>query len=112
MKMKKQILGFLTVLFVGLAGCGGGNGKASGAKAVFVNGCVQQEGASRPMDQASAYCNCVADEVFGDGDISDETKNLMPTLSDKGSRIYQREDITLVRGALMSCYTKNFYKKK
>lgn len=64
------------------------------------------------MDQASAYCNCVADEVFGDGDISDETKNLMPTLSDKGSRIYQREDIKLVRGALMSCYIKNFYKKK
>jgi hypothetical protein len=112
MKMNKQILGFLTVLFVGLAGCSGGNGEAAGVKSVFVNGCVQQESAARSADQAAAYCNCVADEVFGDGDISDETKNLMPTLSDKGSRIYQREDITLVRGALMSCYTKNFYKKK
>jgi hypothetical protein len=110
--MNKQILGFLTLLFIGLAGCGGGNGESAGAKAVFVNSCVVQESATRAMDQASAYCNCVADEVFGDGDISEETKNLMSTLSDKGSRIYQRDDITLVRGALMSCYTKNFYKKK
>ena len=110
--MNKQILGFLTVLFIGLAGCGRGSGEASGVKAVFVNGCVQQESAARSMDQASAYCDCVADEVFSDGDISDETKNLMPTLSDKDSLIYQRDDMTLVRGALMSCYTKNFYKKK
>ncbi len=100
------------MLFIGLAGCGGGNGEAAGVKSVFINGCVQQESTSRPIDQASAYCSCVADEVFGDGDISDETKNLMPTLSDKGSRIYQQDDITLVRGALMSCYTNNFYKKK
>jgi hypothetical protein len=112
MKMNKKILVFLAALCIGLSACGGGNGQATGAKSVFVNGCVQQESATRSMDQASAYCNCVADEVFGDGDISDETKNLMPTLSDKGSRIYQRDDITLVRGALMSCYTKNFYKKK
>jgi hypothetical protein len=112
MKMNKKILVLLAVLCIDLTGCSGGKGEASGVKSVFVNGCVQQESTSRPIDQASAYCNCVADEVFGDNDISDETKNLMPTLSDKGSRIYQQDDITLVRGALMSCYTKNFYKKK
>jgi hypothetical protein len=111
-KMNKKNLVFIAALCIGLSACSKGNGDTYQAKPIFVNSCIEQERSARPMEQASAYCNCVADAVFSNSDISGETKNLMPTLSDKESKLYRQSDIALVRGALMSCYTSNFYKKK
>lgn len=110
--MNKKILVFIATLCIALSACSGENGNTYMAKPVFVDGCIKQESVTRSTEQASAYCNCVADAVFGNGDISDETKNLMPTMNDKNSKLYQQNDAPMVRGALMSCYTANFYKKK
>jgi hypothetical protein len=110
--MNKKNLVLIAALCIDLAACSGENRDTYPAKSVFVNSCIQQESSTRPIEQANSYCNCVADAVFSHSDISDETKKLMPTLNDKESKIYQQTDIVLVRGALMSCYTTNFYKKK
>lgn len=110
--MNKVLLAVLTVLNIGLTSCSESANQSTGDKAIYLNACVAQESATRSIDQAKDYCSCVADEVFGNGAISDQTKKMMPTLNDKSSPIYQQVDIAQVRGTLMSCYTKNFYKKK
>lgn len=110
--MNKKNLVVILALCIGLSACSGENSDTSRVKPVFVNNCIKQESSTRPAEQANSYCNCVADAVFSNSDISDETKNLMPTLSDKESKLYKQNDVALVRGALMSCYTTNFYKKK
>ncbi len=110
--MNKKLAVFMAALCLGLPACNGEKGNTDKMKPVFVNNCIKQESATRPADQADSYCNCVADAVFGNSDVSDATKNLMPTLSDKSSQLYKQDDIAMVRGALMSCYTANFYKKK
>jgi hypothetical protein len=103
---------FILALCISASACSGKSSDTDKVKSVFVNSCIKQESSTRPTEQANSYCHCVADAVFGNSDISDETKNLMPTLSDKNSKLYQQNDVALVRGALMSCYTTNFYKKK
>lgn len=110
--MNHKNLAFIAVISLAVSACGGENSAANKVKPVFVNSCIQQESATRSAEQAGAYCNCVADAVFGNSDISDETKNLMPGMNDKESLLYKQADAPLVRGALMSCYTANFYKKK
>ncbi|MBL1265084.1 hypothetical protein [Candidatus Methylomicrobium oryzae] len=110
--MNKKNLVFIAVLCIDLSACTGENRDTYQVKPVFVNSCINQESSTRPAEQANSYCNCVADAVFSNSDISDETKKLMPTLSDKESQLYRQNDVALVRGALMSCYTSNFYKKK
>lgn len=110
--MNKRTLVFILVLCSGLSACSGENSETAKVKPVFVNSCIKQESSARPTEQANSYCNCVADAVFSNNEISDETKNLMPTLSDKEGKLYKQNDIAMVRGALMSCYTSNFYKKK
>lgn len=110
--MNKITLVSLAAICIALSACSGENSDTYKVKSVSVNNCIKQESSTRPAEQASAYCNCVADSVFSNRDISDETKNLMPTLSDKNSKLYQQNDVAMVRGALMSCYTINFYKKK
>jgi hypothetical protein len=111
-EMNKKFLVYVVALCIDLSACSGENSETYQVKSVFVNDCIKQESSTRPTEQAGSYCNCVADAVFSNSDISDETKNLMPTLSDKGSKLYQQNDVAMVRGALMSCYTTNFYKKK
>jgi hypothetical protein len=110
--MNKKFAGFMAALCLGLSACSGEKGNTGKVQPVFVSNCIKQESAARPADQADSDCNCVADAVFSNSDISDATKNLMPTLSDKSSELYKQDDIAMVRGALMSCYTANFYKKK
>jgi len=110
--MNKKILVFIAALCIDLSACSAENSDTYKVKSAFINNCIKQESSTRPTEQANSYCNCVADKVFSDSDISDETKNLMSTMSDKGSKLYQQNDVAMVRGALMSCYTSNFYKKK
>jgi hypothetical protein len=110
--MNKKFLVFIVALCLDLSACGEENSDTYKVKPVFVNNCIKQESSTRPTEQADSYCNCVADAVFSNSDISDETKNLMPTMSDQDGKLYKQNDIAKVRGALMSCYTANFYKKK
>ncbi|MGJ0485575.1 MAG: hypothetical protein ACR65R_13755 [Methylomicrobium sp.] len=110
--MNKRTLVFILTLCSGLSACSGEKSETHQVKSVFVNNCIKQESSTRPTEQANSYCDCVADAVFSNSNISDETKNLMPTLSDKDSKLYKQNDVAMVRGALMSCYTTNFYKKK
>ncbi|MGD7035334.1 hypothetical protein [Methylotuvimicrobium buryatense] len=112
--MSKNKSVIMAVWAVALSACGGG-GEDSGmsqVKSAFLDSCIQKEGRARPVEQARSYCNCVADSVFGNRDIFDETKRLMFTMSDKDSQLYKQDDASMVRGALMACYTSNFYKKK
>ncbi|WAK03211.1 hypothetical protein [Methylobacter sp. YRD-M1] len=110
--MNKKILAVTASLCIGLWACSGEKGDEYKVKSAFINSCVKQESSSRSEEQAKSYCDCVADSVFSNRDISDETKQLMPAMSDKNSKLYKQDDIAMVRGALMSCYTANFYKKK
>jgi hypothetical protein len=110
--MNKKILAVIASLCLNLSACGGEKDDEYTVKSTFINSCIKQESSSRPEDQAKSYCDCVADSVFSNRDISDETKKLMPTMSDKDSKLYKQNDAAMVRGALMSCYTANFYKKK
>jgi hypothetical protein len=109
--MNKKILLFVAALCINLSACSGEKSDKDKVKLAFTSSCIQQESSTRSTDQASSYCNCVADEVFSNGDISDKTKSLMFTMSDKNSELYKQDDVAMVRGALMSCYTSNFYKK-
>ncbi|MBF6649323.1 MULTISPECIES: hypothetical protein [unclassified Methylobacter] len=110
--MNKKILVITASLCIGLSACSGEKGDEYKVKSAFINSCVKQESSSRSEEQAQSYCDCVADSVFSNRDISDETKKLMSTMSDKDSKLYKQNDAAMVRGALMSCYTANFYKKK
>lgn len=109
--MNNKGLVFIAALCINLSACSGEKSDKYQVKSAFINNCIKQESSTRSTDQASSYCNCVADEVFSNSDISDETKSLMSTMSDKNSKLYQQKDVAKVRGALMSCYTSNFYKK-
>ncbi|HEY8157212.1 MAG TPA: hypothetical protein VIF10_00785 [Methylobacter sp.] len=109
--MNKKILMFIAVLCLGLLACSAEKENGYQVKSVFINNCIKQESATRSAEQAKSYCDCAADSVFSNSNISDETKNLMPTMSDKNSKLYKQSDIATVRGLLMSCYTKKFYKK-
>ncbi|MDP1771415.1 MAG: hypothetical protein Q8L15_03960 [Methylobacter sp.] len=109
--MNKKILMSIAALCLGLSACSGEKGNGIQVKSAFVNNCITQESSTRSAEQAKSYCDCAADSVFGNSSISDETKNLMPTISDKDSKIYKQSDIATVKGLLMSCYTKKFYKK-
>jgi len=108
--MNKKILVFIAVS-INLSACGGEKGEEYKVKSAFINSCVKQESSTRPAEQAESYCNCAADAVFGNRNISNETKNLMSTMNDKDSKLYQQHDAKMVKGALMSCYTSKFYKK-
>lgn len=110
-KMNKKISVFIVSLCLGLSACSGEKANQRPIKSAYLNSCIQQESATRSMAQAKSYCECAADSVFSNSNISDETKNLMPALSDQHSKIHQQQDISTVRGLLMSCYTKKFYKK-
>jgi hypothetical protein len=109
--MNKKILAVIASLCIGLSACSGEKGDEYKVKSAFINSCIKQESSSRPEEQAKSYCDCVADSVFSNRDISDETQKLMPTMSDKDSKLYKQNDAAMVRGALMSCYTAKFYKK-
>lgn len=109
--MNKKVLVFIAALCLGLSACSGEKGNGNLVKSAFVNNCITQESSTRSAEQAKSYCDCAADSVFSNRDISDETKNLMPTMSDKDSKIYKQSDIATVKGLLMACYTKKFYKK-
>jgi hypothetical protein len=109
--MNKKILVFIAALCIGLSACGGNNGNEEKVKSAFIDNCIKQESSARPADQAKSYCNCAADKVFSNANISDATKNLMPTMNDKDSKLYQQSDVAMVKGSLMSCYTAKFYKK-
>ncbi|MGJ0492626.1 hypothetical protein [Methylobacter sp.] len=109
--MNKKILVFVASVFIGLSACSGEKGDEYKVKSAFINSCIKQESSARPAEQAQSYCNCVADAVFSNRDISAETKNLMPTMNDKDGKLYKQNDVAMVRGALMSCYTTKFYKK-
>lgn len=107
--MNEKILMFIAIL--SLSACGGEKKNDNLVKSAFINNCINQESSTRSAEQAKSYCDCAADAVFNNKDISDETKNLMPTMSDKDSKINKQHDIAKVRGLLMSCYTTKFYKK-
>ncbi len=109
--MNQKTLVFIAALCTGLSACSGEKDNGYSVKSAFINSCIKQESSARSVEQAKSYCDCAADAVFNNSDISDETKSLMPTLSDKGSRIYKQNDISTVKGLLMACYTKKFYKK-
>ncbi len=109
--MNKKILVFIAALCVGLSACSGEKGNGNLVKSAYINSCITQESSTRSAEQAKSYCDCAADSVFSNSSISDETKNLMPTISDKDSKIYKQSDIATVKGLLMACYTKKFYKK-
>lgn len=109
--MNKKILVF-TAVCINLSACGAEKGDEAKVKSAFINSCIKQESATRSAEQAASYCNCAADAVFSNRNISDATKNLMPTVNDKDSKLYQQSDAAMVRGALMSCYTSKFYKKQ
>lgn len=109
--MNKKNLMFMVALCINLSACGGNKGNEDRLKSAFINSCINQESASRSAEQAKSYCDCAADAVFYNKNISDATKNLMPTMSDKNSDLYKQKDVGMVKGALMSCYTTKFYKK-
>lgn len=109
--MNNKILVLIAALCLGLSACSGEKGNGYPVKSAFINNCIKQESSTRSAEQAKSYCDCAADSVFSNSDISDETKNLMSTMSDKNSKLYKQNDIATVKGLLMSCYTKKFYKK-
>ncbi|MGZ5055430.1 MAG: hypothetical protein ACXWAT_10885 [Methylobacter sp.] len=109
--MNNKNLLFIVALSVYLSACGGDKGNEAKVKSAFINHCISQESSTRPADQAKAYCDCAADKVFNNANISAQTKNLMPTINDKDTQVYQQSDAALVKGSLMSCYTAKFYKK-
>lgn len=109
--MNKKMSVFIAALCLGLSACSGEKANQLPVKSAYLNSCIKQESSTRSMAQAQSYCECAADSVFSNSNISDETKSLMPTLSDPHSKIHQQQDISTVRGLLMSCYTKKFYKK-
>jgi len=109
--MNKKILVLIVALCIDLSACTESKGNEEKVKSAFINNCIKQESSARPVDQAKAYCDCAADKVFSNSNISDGTKNLMPTINDKDSKLYQQDDVALVKGSLMSCYTAKFYKK-
>lgn len=109
--MDKKILMFTAALFIGLSACSGEKENNYQVKSAFINNCIKQESSTRSAEQAKSYCDCAADAVFNNRNISDETKNLMPTMGDKSSKLYKQNDIAMVKGLLMSCYTTKFYKK-
>ncbi len=109
--MNNKSLVFIAALCIGLSACSGDKGNEYQVKSAYINNCIKQESSTRSAEQAKSYCDCAADAVFSNSNISDATKNLMPTMSDKDSKIYKQSDIATVRGLLMSCYTKKFYKK-
>ncbi|EGW19646.1 hypothetical protein [Methylobacter tundripaludum] len=109
--MNKKILMFIAALCLGLSACSAEKDNGNLVKSAFINNCIKQESSTRSAEQAKSYCDCAADAVFSNSNISDETKSLMPTMSDKDSKINKQSDIATVRGLLMSCYTKKFYKK-
>lgn len=109
--MNKKNLIFIAALCLGLSACSGEKDNGKLVKSAYINNCIKQESSTRSAEQAKSYCDCAADAVFSNSSISDETKNLMPTMSDKDSKIYQQSDIATVKGLLMACYTKKFYKK-
>jgi len=109
--MNKKILVFIAALYFGLSACSGEKDNGYPVKSAFINNCIKQESSTRSVEQAKSYCDCTADSVFSNSNVSDETKNLMPTMSDKSSKIHKQSDIATVRGLLMACYTKKFYKK-
>ncbi|MGZ4970363.1 MAG: hypothetical protein ACXV7H_12655 [Methylobacter sp.] len=109
--MNQKILVFIAVSCIGLSACSGKKDNQYQVKTAFINSCIKQESSARSVEQATSYCNCAADAVFSNSNISDETKNLMPTISDKSGKIHQQNDISTVKGLLMACYTKKFYKK-
>lgn len=109
--MNKKILVIIAALCLGLSACSGEKDNGNLVKSAYINNCIKQESSTRSAEQAKSYCDCAADAVFSNRDISDETKNLMPTMSDKDSKIYKQSDIATVKGLLMACYTKKFYKK-
>lgn len=109
--MNKKILVFIAALCTGLSACTGEKDNEYQVKSAFINNCIKQESSTRSVEQARSYCDCAADSVFSNSNISDDTKNLMPTMSDKDSKIFKQNDISMVKGLLMSCYTKKFYKK-
>lgn len=109
--MNKKNLVFIVALCIDLSACTGNNSNEDKVKSAFINNCIQHEASTRPADQAESYCNCAADKVFSNTNISDATKNLMPTINDKNSKLYQQHDVSMVKGSLMSCYTTKFYKK-
>lgn len=108
--MNKKILVIIAAC-INLSACGGEKGDEYKLKSAFINNCITQESSTRSAEQAKSYCNCAADSVFSNRDISDETKKLMPTMNDKDSKLYKQNDVAMVKGALMSCYTSKFYKK-
>lgn len=99
------------LLCIGLSACAKEKGEQHQLKSAFLDSCVKQESASRDEKKAKSYCDCVADSVFSNREISATTKQLMPTMNDKNSDLYKQQDASKVRGALMGCYTSNFYKK-
>lgn len=109
--MNKKILVFIVALCLGLSACSDEKDNGNLVKSSYINNCITQESSTRSAEQAKSYCDCAADSVFSNRDISDETKNLMPTMSDKDSKLYKQSDIATVKGLLMACYTKKFYKK-
>lgn len=111
--MNKKTLMSTAILCAGLSACGGdkSSDQMAMAKSAFINNCIKQESSTRPVEQAKSYCDCSADAIFSNKDISNETKNLMPTINDKDSKLYEQKDATKVKGSLMSCYTAKFYKK-
>lgn len=109
--MNKKFLVFTAVLCSGLSACGGDKSNEQMAKSAFLNSCIQQESSTRSVEKAKSYCECSADAIFSNKDISEETKNLMPTMNDKNSKLYEQKDAAMVKGSLMSCYTAKFYKK-
>jgi hypothetical protein len=109
--MNKKNLLFIVVLCLGLSACSGEKDNGYQVKSAFINNCIKQESSARSLEQAKSYCDCAADAVFNNRDISDETKSLMLTMNDKNSKLHKQSDIATVRGGLMACYTKKFYKK-
>jgi hypothetical protein len=109
--MNKKNLVFIVGLCIDLSACVGDNGNEDNAKSAFINTCIIHESSTRPAEQAKSYCNCAADAVFSNKNISNETKSLMSTMNDQGSKLYQQKDAAMIRGPLMSCYTAKFYKK-
>lgn len=110
MNKNKKILVFIAVC-LNLSACVDEKGDEYKVKSAFISSCIKQESSTRSAEQAKSYCNCAADSVFSNRNISNETKNLMPSMSDKDSKLYRQNDAAMVRGALMSCYTAKFYKK-
>jgi hypothetical protein len=73
-KMNKKILVFIAVLCFGLSACSDEKTNGYSVKSAFVNNCVKQESSARSAEQAKSYCDCAADAVFNNRNISDETK--------------------------------------